>query len=139
MTKFLRPEMTFSKNGTTQYISAGIFLLMVLAVFVKSMIPAGFMPDVQSGMIKMVICSGMGEKTIYVPTEDAPDHSQQPDQSNDHCAYQNFGTAKIDHAVSENRAYDFSLVSEKIIYAEQNIISAFYPHSLSLRGPPSFV
>ncbi len=54
-----------------------LFLLMMagLAIAVQSLIPAGFMPEMgkQAGSF-MTICSGMGEKTVYVPGDSAPDH-----------------------------------------------------------------
>lgn len=57
-----------------------LFLLVMagLALAVQSLIPAGFMPEMgkrAGGFI--TICSGMGEKTVYVPGDSAPDHQAE--------------------------------------------------------------
>ena len=63
-----------------------LFLLIMagLAVGVQSLIPAGFMPGEggRAGSF-ITICSGMGEKTVYVPDEHAPDHQAAQNA----CAY----------------------------------------------------
>lgn len=50
-----------------------LLLLALMGVFVKAMIPMGFMPDFlgKTGNA-IVICSSFGEKTIYVDDHGAP-------------------------------------------------------------------
>lgn len=52
----------------------------MLGIVLHAMVPTGFMPAAENGKITLVICSGMGEKTIVV---DAKDHLQSSDQSSD--------------------------------------------------------
>lgn len=70
-------------------------LLVILAVFLKSAIPAGFMPAFdKEGFTQIVICSGMGQKTITVPSDDAPATDHQDDASGKVCAYQMLASGK---------------------------------------------
>ena len=54
--------------------------LLLLAIFVRGLIPAGFMPDT-SQKVALTICSGMTTKTIFV---DQTTPSDQHDQDKDH-------------------------------------------------------
>jgi hypothetical protein len=78
--------MSIYRGGKSPYLMAAVMLLTLLAVLVKSFIPAGFMPESGAGYTKLVICSGLGEKTILIPSgdEDPAPH----DNRNDMCAYQ---------------------------------------------------
>jgi hypothetical protein len=70
-------------------------LLVILAVLVKSAIPAGFMPSFdKSGFTQIVICSGMGQKTITVPSDDAPATDHKDNASAKVCAYQMLASGK---------------------------------------------
>lgn len=54
--------------------------LVAVALLVLTLIPAGFMPAFDAdGKVAIVICSGMGEKTVLVDSDEAPgrDHSAQ--------------------------------------------------------------
>jgi hypothetical protein len=57
----------------------------------KAVVPAGFMPN--DGMTAMVICSGMGEKTVMLPADqDSPaDHDGKVEA----CAYHLAALQKI--------------------------------------------
>lgn len=68
-------------------------MLMVAAFLLKALIPAGFMPGAEGGMAKLVICSGLGEKTIYVPADGQPS-SDHKKSSGEHCAYQVLASLK---------------------------------------------
>jgi hypothetical protein len=53
--------------------SLGRFALMgilMLGMILHSLLPTGFMPSIDDGKITLVICSGMGEKTITVDAKD---------------------------------------------------------------------
>lgn len=57
--------MGFGKGRKTASL---VMLTALLAVLVKSLFPAGFMPAYNdAGFTELVICSGMGEKTIRIP------------------------------------------------------------------------
>jgi hypothetical protein len=49
-------------------------ILVFLAFAMQSIIPAGFMPDINASAAgtKLVICSGIGEKTIYLDQDGQP-------------------------------------------------------------------
>ena len=53
--------------------------LLMFGVILHGLIPIGFMPDTSNGKITLVICSGMGEKTVVI---DAKDHPQSGDERN---------------------------------------------------------
>ncbi len=64
-----------------------LLALLLLAFTVKTAIPVGFMPGQgEGGMMALVICSGMGEKTILVPADSAPSPGKE-NASSDPCAY----------------------------------------------------
>jgi hypothetical protein len=70
-------------------------LLVVLALLLKSAIPAGFMPAFdQEGFTQIVICSGMGQKTVTVPSNDAPATDHRGDTASKLCAYQLLASGK---------------------------------------------
>lgn len=49
------------------------YVLLLLALIVRSLIPVGFMPgQTNIGKVQIVICSGYGEQTIYVDKDQAP-------------------------------------------------------------------
>ena len=61
------------RGSAHKYLYACLVLLALLGMAARAIIPAGFMPDfsVQAGT-PFVICSGTGEKTIYVDDEGRP-------------------------------------------------------------------
>jgi hypothetical protein len=70
--------------------------LVIFAMFLKSAIPAGFMPTFdKEGFTQIVICSGMGQKTITVPSDNAPATDHQDNASAKVCAYQMLASGKI--------------------------------------------
>ena len=64
--------------------------LMLLAMILAALVPTGFMPSFgNGGKVAIVICSGMGSKTIMVDAADyapAADH-QQDDTDQSACPY----------------------------------------------------
>lgn len=72
-----------------------MLFFVALAFAVKALLPAGFMPVVnKDGFTQIVICSGMGEKTITVPSDEAPSQEHQETSSDKVCAYQVLASAK---------------------------------------------
>lgn len=60
--------------------------LVLLGLLFQALIPAGFMPAFgHGGKVALVICSGLGEKTIFVDADDygSADH----DDDNSACPY----------------------------------------------------
>ena len=54
-------------------------ILLVIATLSQAVIPAGMMPDfsADNGVLKLVICSGAGTKTIEIPAENnSVDHNK---------------------------------------------------------------
>lgn len=134
--------MNFLKtNAKTRsgIISSGIIFLMIVVFAFKSIIPAGFMPIVnKDGYTQIVICSGMGEKTITIPNDKNPNSNHDSDV-NKICAYQVFASAKIlinpnilnipiPVFTTANHTHDESQNPKQYIYL-----------SYTPRGPPSFL
>ena len=44
--------------------AAAALLLALAALFMKAAVPAGFMPDVTGGSVRLVLCSGYGPETV---------------------------------------------------------------------------
>lgn len=77
-------------------MSSFILLMMVAAFALKAVIPAGFMPEAKGGFIEMVICSGMGEKTVLIPNSEMPPSGHHDDTAaKESCAYQVLASGKI--------------------------------------------
>lgn len=127
-------------NRPKAIASSGILVLVLLAFALKGLLPAGFMPSVsQDGFMEMVICSGMGEKTVLVPANggpDAPDHKESTDTV---CAYQMVSAQKL---ISAPPAFLLPLPvfapAPNTARAETGILSSIRI-SFAARGPPSFV
>ncbi len=87
------------RQKQTNTLKGIILSLMFIGFALKAVLPVGFMPDTKGGMVAMVVCSGMGEKTIYVPDDGNKNHAPQHEQK-DYCPYQVLTQAKglIDHA-----------------------------------------
>jgi hypothetical protein len=72
------------KKHTKARLSNIIIVMMLLAFSLKAFIPAGFMPGKSAGLTKLVICSGVGQKTIYLPSDKSEDKHESVTE---HCAY----------------------------------------------------
>lgn len=65
--------MSRSVTPFFRLISISFLVLTLLGVFIRAMIPAGFMPDVSlHAGTPLVICSGLESKTIYVDENGKP-------------------------------------------------------------------
>lgn len=86
----LNRSISNARVETCRLVLAGFVLLNVL---ILSLMPAGFMPEFNAdGKVAIVICSGLGEKTIYVDADAAPDHPHDNPSHDDQsapntCAY----------------------------------------------------
>ncbi len=91
------------KNHTASSVfrqgrAASLLLMLLLAAFAaRALMPAGFMPSIAAdGSYELVICSGMGEKTIRVSADGTPLQDQGAPQSGDGaCAFQLTSLQKI--------------------------------------------
>lgn len=118
-------------------ITSFIPIIMMAAFALKAVIPAGFMPESKNGFMAMVICSGMGEKTVFVPNSETPPSEHHNDTTaKEVCAYQVVGSAKI---LLDVRAFTLALPSSQNIpqnFAnEQTLVSSLYI-SFIARAPP---
>lgn len=88
--------MKFFKISRQKTHATSCILVMMTFVFViKSILPVGFMPVInKDGFTQIVICSGIGQKTITVPSDDAPAKEHQDTPSDKVCAYQILASAK---------------------------------------------
>lgn len=61
--------------------------LMLLAVFLRALIPVGYMPSAQASnaVFPLVVCSAeMGEKTVYLPASQLPGGIQESQKNDTH-------------------------------------------------------
>lgn len=128
-----------SENRRINIFTTAMLLVMALSFAVKAAIPAGFMPDSKGGFTKLVICSGMGEKTVYVPADENPASGEKHASSADHCPYQTLTTAKIIPAPSIPLTIGSVIVAAEQVSADQIFLPALPLHSLAARGPPSLL
>lgn len=63
--------------------------LLLLAIVSRALIPIGYMPDFQSadGVFKVVICSGMGAKSVSLDADGNPLPNQQSSHDEQPCAF----------------------------------------------------
>ncbi len=120
-----------------------ICAFVVLAFLLQSFIPTGFMPGTtRDGKVAVVICSGMGEKTVYVDPGSIPG-----DRESDHpqhlsvkvCPY--FSTiswSTIDSGQA-NIAIPVNVVVTPVFALQVSFASDFHYSGHSPRGPPASV
>lgn len=119
--------------------SAFIMMLMLLAFAVKALIPAGFMPDYGNGFMKLVICSGMGEKTILVPASDNSPHDQGTELSDEHCAYQTLTFANHVPVPAIFTITAGTFINLPTPRTQTPLLADLHAHSIAARGPPSLL
>ncbi len=117
-------------------LSVAFFALMILAVMVKVAIPAGFMPSNEGGLTKLVICSGMGEKTIFVADDDSGAQEHE-DSTSELCSYQIFSAQKTIPTPAFDLARVFVFQSSAYAALTSPQIKTSPLLSFAARGPPS--
>lgn len=112
--------------------------LTLLAIAIKALIPAGFMPTVTAGgMTEIVICSGLGEKTISIPADG--DTSNQHDKSQDPpCAYHLAALNKILISAAPSLPVPLPVFGAKQVLHTSHSLHSTRTDAFSARGPPSF-
>lgn len=120
--------------------AASLILLLLLAAFMgRAWMPAGFMPSMAAdGSYELVICSGMGEKTIRVSSDGMPVKNQGAPQSGDGtCAFQLTSLQKIIPLIAfiilPLPETDQHYAAERMSVSASGIESFPYP----ARGPPA--
>lgn len=112
---------------------------MMLAFTLKAVLPAGFMPGHKDGLMALVICSGMGEKTIFVPAEEnapAPQDHRDGKAEKSVCAYQAVVSGKtLIPTPVVAFATPIAVLSHEIEADEQRPLSSL-SRSFEARGPP---
>lgn len=115
------------------------FLLLLAAIALRALLPAGFMPSFTAdGTYELVICSGMGEKTVRVSADGTPVEDRGAPHSGDGaCAFQVTSLQKIVPLVAhiflplpETGRYSAPEQTRAPVFAVANVP---YP----ARGPPS--
>lgn len=124
----------FGKGGKARPASFVMMMLMLLAFSLKAFLTAGFMPEVKDGVMQIVICSGIDQKVISVPTDEA-DHTTS---SAEHCPYQVLTSAKLLSVPPVLFFHEMRVVSVSDVLSEQSLPVYIYAHSIEARGPPSF-
>jgi len=120
------------------WMSSCVLLMIALAFTLKAVIPAGFMPTVsKEGFTKIVICAGMGEKTILVPSGETPSHNHHDGHEDKVCAYQVISSQKLllNLPAIELSAPALVLLSNPV-FPEAPVTAQTFV-SLSARGPPA--
>lgn len=119
--------------------AASLVLLFVAAAFLlRAFLPSGFMPSVSvDGSYELVICSGMGEKTIRVSADGTQEDSNPSSGEDGACAFQMVSSQKhipvtlfLAIPFLEIIAPDFSLTP--IFHADDTAQKTY-----AARGPPS--
>ncbi len=120
--------------------SSCILLVMFLSLALKALLPTGFMPVIgQDGFTELVICSGMGEKTILVPNDENAPSDHKNDKPAKVCAYQILVSGKS--LISPPLAFIPSPLVLSAVF-EKPVDATFQPsiHSaFAARGPPSLL
>jgi Trk-type K+ transport system membrane component len=114
-------------------LTSTLLLVMALAVLAKAVIPAGFMPN--EGMTAMVICSGMGEKTVMVLS----DQGEPSDHKTEACAYHLAALQKIVSVVLAAIPVATNPQIPHALVLQQQHVSEALISATSSRGPPALV
>lgn len=125
-------------NQQKRLIPSFILMVMVAAFALKAIIPAGFMPETKNGFMELVICSGMGEKTVLVPMDDAAPSEHQDDKSSkDICSYQVLSSGQILVPVALATLPAPTLQAFSIAIPADGIVTSAHILSFEARGPPA--
>lgn len=131
----------YDKSGHHAPHIVAITLLVLAGFLIKALIPAGFMPAVPShGLVEMVVCSGMGEKTILVHEDGSPAHKgEQKPSSSKLCDY-HFLTGQKNLTVTDAVLVSAPLMQLRLTDEppEQRLLSTRLS-SFIARGPPIFL
>ncbi len=55
-----------------------MILLVLLAILMRVLVPAGFMPEFDNGKVALTICHGAETTTIFVDADQAPGKTKTP-------------------------------------------------------------
>lgn len=117
--------------------TALITIALLAALACKALIPAGFMPAGKAGLIKLVVCSGMGEKTILVPADTAPSSENHGrEAAKDLCPYQILSSGKSIIPVVHFLAVPELHVVNIVFTRPDPFLSSSEKHAHAARGPP---
>jgi hypothetical protein len=115
-----------------------VIATILSAFFLNALIPSGFMPVFKDdGTTQIVICSGMGEQTISVPTDDTDHNNQNNDKAKDNlCAYQSLASAKT--LVTQPSFHHAILDIQPVVHpvVTQQIETQTHLYVFSARAPP---
>lgn len=121
----------------TKIKSKMMLLFVAVAFVVKAFLPSGFMPVVnKDGFTQIVICSGMGEKTITVPSDDMPSQDHQNAPSDKVCAYQILASAKLLFTPPALTIPAPSILRDDFVSPDETTHVTFVTLSFDARGPP---
>jgi len=119
-------------------LSSCIMLVVVLAFAVKAVLPAGFMPVLnKDGFTEIVICSGMGEKTIKVPAEENAPADHPDENAGEVCAYQVLASGKILLSPLTTEISAPVIEAASPLFFSDGLTQTLTTYSLTARGPPS--
>lgn len=114
-------------------------MMITLAFALKAILPVGFMPVVnKDGFTQIVICSGIEEKTITVPSDKGPASGHHEDGKADKvCAYQVLSSGKI-ILFPPILAIDTPVMPHAVVeISKENPLPSNTNFSFTARGPPS--
>jgi len=120
-------------------MASSLMLLLVVFTFtLKAVLPAGFMPVInKDGFTEIVICSGMGEKTIKIPSDESPSPDHKDDQAGKICAYQVLASGKTLLSLPAFAIPTPVLSREVVQFIVENKPTTTVTLSFDARGPPS--
>ena len=116
-------------------------MLMTLAILLKSLIPAGYMPD-QDKPFQMVICTLNGPQTILLNKDMSPyqgdnPHQNKPDKAvDDLCAFAFHTALNTAPPVMAIPAPYVTLLSQTAVTIPQTITPLRFFGNASSRAPP---
>lgn len=126
----------FTKGRKARPASFAMMMLMLLAFSLKAFLPNGFMPEIKDGAVQIVICSGVGQKTISVPAGEA-DHGRHKSSSAEQCPYQVLTSAKLLSAPPVLFFHEARVVAQEEAVTERPFLISILAHDAEARGPPS--
>ncbi|WP_395329401.1 DUF2946 family protein [Novosphingobium sp. BL-8H] len=116
-------------------------LLLALALCLKAVVPAGYMPTTQGSTLTVELCSGStpgGKVTIALPTRDGHANENASKTMDHPCAFSSHAAAAIDTVLPALLAIALAFVFVAAILREPLALRAIRAQIRPpLRGPPA--
>lgn len=131
------PIRLYKANKEIKIPAFAVMTVLLVALLIKSVLPTGFMPSFdKNGFTQITICSGLGEKTINIPSEKLPLSEHHKEQAEKICSFQLLASAKGLLNITSLTLSIFNVLVIEFPSPTERETSPSFNLSESARGPP---